>query len=77
MASRNFVDANVKLDQNKQSLTVSRIFQWFKGDFGGQAGIVSFLINHLPHDRRHEWLITHKDDIQLRYEPYNWGLNTT
>ena len=77
MAARNFVDANVRLDQNKQSLTVSSIFQWFKGDFGGQAGVVSFLINYLPRDRRQEWLTTHQDEIQLRYEPYNWGLNTT
>ena len=76
MAARNFVDATVRLDQAKQSLIVSSLFKWFKGDFGGQAGVVSFLIDHLPHDGRREWLLNLPYGLRLLYEPYDWSLNT-
>lgn len=75
MAARNFVDANVKLDSSKRLLTVSSIFRWYKNDFGGQAGVFSFLIDHLPADRRRAWLSKNQDAVQLRYEPYDWSLN--
>ena len=77
LAARNFVDANVKLDPDKQLLVVSSIFRWFKGDFGGRDGIVAFILNHLPFDGRRAWLTKYKDVITLRYEPYDWRLNTT
>ena len=76
LAARNFVDATVRLDQAKQSLIVSSLFKWFKGDFGGQAGVVSFLIDHLPHDGRREWLLKQPYGLRFRYEPYDWSLNT-
>jgi hypothetical protein len=77
MATRSFVDANVKLDSSKKILVVSSIFRWFKGDFGGQAGIIPFVIDHLPFDGRWAWLSKNQDAIQLSHEPYDWRLNTT
>jgi hypothetical protein len=77
MAARNFVDSNVKINPAKQLLVVSSLFQWFKGDFGGRDGIVSFLIEHLPFDGRRAWLSKNQDAIKLIYEPYDWGLNAT
>lgn len=77
LAARNFVDANVKLDPGKQLLVVSSIFQWFKSDFGGQGGIFTFILDHLPFDGRRAWLTKYKDVIKLRYESYDWRLNTT
>jgi hypothetical protein len=72
-STRNFVDANVKLDVKKRLLVLSRIFQWFKGDFGGQSGVVSFVIDHLPLDERRAWLSNYRDQVRLRYTPYDWG----
>jgi len=77
MAARSFVDANVKLDSSKDLFVISSIFRWFKEDFGGQAGVISFLIDHLPDDRRRAWLSKNQDVTQLRYAPYDWRLNTT
>jgi hypothetical protein len=76
LAARSFVDVNVKLNPAKQLLVVSSIFHWFKGDFGGQDGIISFIIDHLPYDGRRAWLTKYKDIIRLRYKPYDWRLNT-
>jgi hypothetical protein len=75
-ATRNFVDANVKLDENKRLLILSSIFQWFKKDFGGQSGVISFIIGHLPMDERREWLSNYRDQVRLGYRPYDWGINS-
>lgn len=75
LATRAFIDASILLNPAKQMLVVSSIFQWFKGDFGGQDGIIPFIINHLPYDGRRAWLIKYKDVIRLRYKPYDWHLN--
>jgi hypothetical protein len=75
-ATRNFVDANVGLDEAKQLLVLSSIFQWYKGDFGGPSGVISFVIDHLPLDSRRAWLSKYRDQIRLRYAPYDWGINS-
>jgi hypothetical protein len=75
LATQNFIDANILLNPAKQLLVVSSIFQWFKGDFGGQDGIISFIIDHLPYDGRRAWLTRYKDITRLRYRPYDWRLN--
>jgi hypothetical protein len=76
LAARNFVKADVSLNPTKQLLVVSSIFQWFKGDFGGQDEIISFVIDHLPFDKRRVWLTKYKNIIRLRYKPYDWRLNS-
>ena len=76
LATRNFVDADLIINPDKQLLIVSSLFQWYKCDFGGPAGVVSFLIDHLPLDGRRAWLSEYSDVIKLRYQPYNWGLNS-
>ena len=75
LATRNFIDANIGLNPAKQLLVVSSIFQWFKGDFGGRVGTISFIIDHLPFDGRRAWLTKYKDITRLRYKPYDWRLN--
>lgn len=76
LAARNFINTNVKIYPAQQVLLVSGIFRWFNEDFGGQAGVISFLIDHLPEDGRRAWLLKNQGAIQLRYEPYDWSLNT-
>ncbi len=75
LATRNFIDANIWLNPAKQLLAVPSIFQWFKGDFDGRDGTISFIIEHLPFDGRRAWLTKYKDIIRLRYRPYDWHLN--
>jgi len=76
LAARNFIDSDLRLNPANNLLVVSSLFRWFEGDFGGREGIVSFLIDHLPFDGRRVWLSNKKDVMKLRYEPYDWSLNT-
>ena len=66
----------VKIDPDRQTMTTSAIFRWYQGDFGGRKGVLRFIADHLPEDERCEWLADNQQNIRLRYEPYDWGLNT-
>ena len=76
MAARNFVDNCVRIDQNDHSLSLSRIFKWFEADFGGRDGVLEFVIEHLPWDERRAWISENIKTLELRYEKYDWGLNS-
>jgi hypothetical protein len=56
LATRSFIVSDTSLDRRQHTLTVSRIFRWFAGDFGGRAGVRAFLLRYLPEDERREWL---------------------
>ena len=67
----------MSIDPEKHSLHISTIFNWFKSDFGGQSGVIDFLIEHLPEDDRKAWLVEHRHKINFQYKPYDWGLNSS
>ena len=77
MAARNFVDADVQIDPDRNTAQLSAIFKWFSKDFGGQQGVIDFLIEHLGQDERKTWLFEHRDTIALQYKTYDWGLNSS
>jgi hypothetical protein len=76
LASRNFVDANISVDPRLGVLSLSSIFRWYQGDFGGRTGIIDFLMKYLPDDDRKEWLLGSRDAVKLRFQHYNWDLNS-
>jgi len=75
LAGRGFVDTNVRIDQDKSELHTSAIFNWYKIDFGGEEGVIDFIIKHLPDNERRTWIQDNQGALKLRYDPYNWGLN--
>ncbi len=76
MASRGFVDTSVAIHPEKKSISVSRIFQWYRSDFGGRDGIIDFLIRYLPDDRRREFVADSRDKLKVRFSSYDWRLNS-
>lgn len=77
LAARNFVNTDLRVDPEGHKVHLSAIFSWFKSDFGGQSGVIDFLIEHLPEDDRQTWLIEHRDTLSFKYKPYDWGLNSS
>ncbi len=75
LAARNFVDQTTSVDQDRHVLSISKIFRWYQGDFGGQRGVINFILDHLPGGERREWIFTNQDSLSLDYKPYNWRLN--
>ncbi len=55
--------------KSENILKISRIFRWYKKDFGGKAGVLSFLTEYLPRDLS-DWLQECEPEIQ--YMVYDW-----
>ena len=75
LAARSFINGDTKIDPQKKELSVSRIFAWYKNDFGGNQGIIHILykyLDSLPDLGRKEEILA---SYQLRFRSYDWGLN--
>jgi hypothetical protein len=77
LGARNFVNADLSIDPDDHKVHLSAIFNWFREDFGGRDGIIDFLLQYLPEDDRHSWLLAHRDSIELQFKDYDWGLNSS
>lgn len=67
-ATRTFVNQNpegVRVEGNKAF--VSKIFDWYKGDFDDAGGIVAFINQY--RDKKLP------DGVKVEFQEYNWGLN--
>lgn len=74
-ASADFLQQSTRLDRKDRTLTLSRIFQWFQGDFGGRAGVIDFVTTHWPDEAAVAWLAAHREGVRLAFDPYDWSLN--
>lgn len=58
----------VAYDESSNTLTVSRIFKWYKKDFGGKRGIIEFVnrysVGNIP------------KDATVVFKDYDWTLNS-
>ncbi|MFB6168019.1 MAG: DUF547 domain-containing protein [Haloferacaceae archaeon] len=69
LATDAYLDGAVAYDPRADAVTVPRLFRWFRGDFGGLAGIWRLLDAHgaLPPGA--------SAGSRLRYAPYDWSLD--
>jgi hypothetical protein len=51
----------------KDGVALSKIFDWYKEDFGGTPGVISFLNKRRPQPI--------PADAKITYQDYNWNLN--
>ena len=76
MAARNFVDADLQIDQERCTAHISAIYKWFGGDFGDRHGVIEFLLKYLEAGERKEWLEEYRNSVTFHYKTYDWGLNS-
>jgi len=57
-----------RYDSGSNKLYLSPIFKWFKEDFGGKQGILSFAAQYFP-------VKFSLDSVRLRWLSYDWSLN--
>jgi hypothetical protein len=75
LATRNFINTDTLLDINRQQITVSRIFRWYRDDFGGNQGILKFLMEYLetPMGLRQNQIDL--SNFRVKFHRYDWRLN--
>lgn len=67
LATESFVSQTSVFSMEKNTLTVSELFDWYAEDFGGYEGILSLF--------RALKIIGDSDSPVLAYTPYNWNLD--
>jgi hypothetical protein len=77
LAAASFVNSpKVKILPQEKTLLLSMIFSWYAADFGGtRAAVIDTLLNFMDEGEGKTFLQEHKDQIRIRYEPYDWNLN--
>ncbi|WP_167882433.1 DUF547 domain-containing protein [Leptospira sarikeiensis] len=67
---------NIRLDLDKNILSVSEIFDWYREDFGKEEGsVMSFILKYLDDMNLREELEKRSSKIRFEYIPYDWGKN--
>ncbi|MGH2593053.1 MAG: DUF547 domain-containing protein [Anaerolineae bacterium] len=64
-----------EIDPASSTLHLSRIFQWYAGDFGGRHGVIDFVLRYLEQGEQRAWLEENRGRVKVRYQAYDWGLN--
>ena len=63
-ATSSFLKSDAEVDTTSKTLKISKILQWFKADFGGEAGIKAILSKYLK---------SNFADYSISYKKYDWN----
>ncbi|WP_435333721.1 DUF547 domain-containing protein [Haloarchaeobius sp. TZWWS8] len=66
-ATASFLESECEYDADETVVRVSKLFSWYRGDFGGKAGIVRFL--------REYGVVPEGTTPKLAYTEYDWSMN--
>ncbi len=64
----------LRVDQQRNTVRLSRIFDWFEEDFEPRGGVIDFVQHYAPEPSR-QWLAGRRDVLHLEYFEYDWRLN--
>ncbi len=70
-ATRRYLSGPTGAKVSDGAIALSKIFDWYKADFGGSQGVLSFVKRHLPKAQQEQLGATPK----VGYVDYNWTLN--
>lgn len=84
-AAREFVadESNVAVDHSARTVTLSRIFKWFRKDFindlrwrglPAERGLIDYVASVAPDELRQE--LAKATGYEVRFFEYDWGLNS-
>ena len=75
LAARNFINSDLIANPDQKMISISKIFKWYQDDFGGELGIIAFLVKFIDDQKIGSWLSENQTSIRIQYHPYDWRLN--
>jgi hypothetical protein len=77
LAAMSFINSpQVKTLPQERAVVISMIFRWYRADFGGnRAAVIDTLLNFMDEGEGKTFLRENRDQIRIRYQPYDWNLN--
>jgi hypothetical protein len=67
-------DKGLRLDADGGGVHLSRIFDWFRGDFAAGGGVLAFAAAFAPPEAA-AWIARQGEGAKVRWLPYDWSLN--
>ena len=77
LAAESFVNSpQVEIMPQEGVMLLSKIFQWYRADFGGsKLTLIRTILQFLDDGEKKDFLMKRGDGIKIRYKPYDWSLN--
>lgn len=77
LAALSFINSpQVTILPQEETLFISKIFKWYRADFGGsREAVLDRLLNFLDEGEKKDFLKKTRDRIRFKYQPYDWNLN--
>ena len=67
-------EKGMAINRKNKTLRVSKVFDWFEEDFKSEGGVLPFVVRYAP-PRDARWLRENRQELSIRYLPYDWALN--
>ena len=74
-AAAAYVRGGVRVEKQGALIVVPRLFQWFAQDFGGESGIVEFVVARIEDEAIVEMVDKRLGRVKLHYTEFDWSLN--
>lgn len=65
--------STVRWEPSRQTLWISKIFDWYENDFDGKEGVLALLKRYSRGDEIRD--LPPPGELRLRYIPYDWSIN--
>lgn len=76
LSAASFIESETEMDKSGVALQISRIFKWYRKDFGGKFGVLEWIHRYLPEKDMRRLLIDHFDyQTMIIFKKYDWRLN--
>jgi hypothetical protein len=76
LSAASFIESESEMDKSGVALQISRIFKWYRKDFGGKLGVLEWIHRYLPEKDMRRLLIDHFDyQTMIIFKKYDWRLN--
>ena len=77
LAAESFINSpQVRIFPKERTVFISRIFKWYKSDFGGSdSALIDVLLRFFDDGEYKTFLQENRDSVRIRYQPYDWNLN--
>ena len=63
-----------KLNKEKKTVSLTRLFQWYWQDFGGRKSVLDFVIAHLDDEPAKKWLQDEERKVNIKW--LNWDFSS-
>jgi hypothetical protein len=73
-AATDYIQRTARVEREGAVLVAPRLLQWYAGDFGGESGVVQFVLGRLDEEAV-EKVDRKRGRVKLQYSGFDWALN--